>query len=144
MNECGIHHVALAVTDFERSKQFYQFLFAQIGLEPIVEKTGKPHHDPEGRIVIFKGNSYLFSLWETKKEFKERRHDRYSAGLHHLAFAAPSRESIEQLHASLVQKGEQILDAPAEYPHYWPGYFALFFADPDGIKLEYVFVPKAN
>ena len=35
----------------------------------------------------------------------------------------------------------QVLDAPADYPKYGPGYYAVFFADPDGLKLEYVFKP---
>lgn len=34
-----------------------------------------------------------------------------------------------------------ILDAPAEYPRYGAGYYAVFFADPDGLKLEYVHKP---
>jgi hypothetical protein len=34
-----------------------------------------------------------------------------------------------------------ILDAPALYERYLPGYYAVFFADPDGVKLEYVFTP---
>jgi hypothetical protein len=35
-----------------------------------------------------------------------------------------------------------ILDAPAEYP-YFPGYYALYFADPDGLNLEFVFWPES-
>jgi hypothetical protein len=31
-----------------------------------------------------------------------------------------------------------VLDAPAEYPEYGRGYYAVFFADPDGLKLEAV------
>ncbi len=36
-----------------------------------------------------------------------------------------------------------VLDAPAEYPQYngGRGYYAVFFADADGLKLEYVFTP---
>ena len=34
-----------------------------------------------------------------------------------------------------------ILDAPAEYPQYGPNYYAVFFADPDGMKLELVHFP---
>ena len=37
--------------------------------------------------------------------------------------------------------GADVLDAPAEYPHYAPGYYAVFFADPDGLKLEFVHMP---
>jgi catechol 2,3-dioxygenase-like lactoylglutathione lyase family enzyme len=58
--------------------------------------------------------------------------------LHHLAFAAPGRAAVELLHVALLRLGARVLDAPAEYPQYASGYYALFFADPDGIKLEYV------
>jgi len=37
--------------------------------------------------------------------------------------------------------GATILDAPAEYPIYGPNYYAVFFADPDGMKLELVHFP---
>ena len=37
---------------------------------------------------------------------------------------------------------ESTLDPPAEYPLYAPGYYAVFFADPDGLKLEFVHMPN--
>ena len=39
--------------------------------------------------------------------------------------------------------GATILDPPAEYADYGEGYYAVFFADPDGLKLEYVFTPPS-
>ena len=36
-----------------------------------------------------------------------------------------------------------ILDPPQEYA-YTPGYYAVFFADPDGMKLELVHIPSAG
>jgi catechol 2,3-dioxygenase-like lactoylglutathione lyase family enzyme len=68
-------------------------------------------------------------------------HDRYSAGLHHLAWHAASRDDVDRLYALLVRMGADILDAPADYPAYVTGYYALFFADPDGLKLEFVHWP---
>jgi catechol 2,3-dioxygenase-like lactoylglutathione lyase family enzyme len=69
-------------------------------------------------------------------------HDRYAPGLHHLALAAPSRAAVDTLHERLVALGVPILDRPADYPQYAPGYYAVFFSDPDGLKLEYVFTPS--
>ena len=71
----------------------------------------------------------------------DRRHDRYSCGLHHLAWVAQSREDVDHLYELLVGIGATILDPPADYPHYRDGYYALFFADPDGLKLEFVHTP---
>jgi catechol 2,3-dioxygenase-like lactoylglutathione lyase family enzyme len=63
--------------------------------------------------------------------------------LHHLAWAVESRAAVDRMHESLRGIGATVLDAPAEYPQYnrGRGYYAVFFADPDGLKLECVFTP---
>jgi catechol 2,3-dioxygenase-like lactoylglutathione lyase family enzyme len=70
-------------------------------------------------------------------------HDRYSLGLHHFAWNADSRAEVDALHRILVDLGLTVLDPPAEYD-YEPGYYAVFFADPDGLKLELVHVPQVR
>lgn len=64
------------------------------------------------------------------------------ARLHHLAWTADDRADVDRMHRLLLDIGATVLDAPAEYPKYGPGYYAVFFADPDGLKLEYVCWPK--
>jgi predicted lactoylglutathione lyase len=49
---------------------------------------------------------------------------------------------VDALHALLQKIGAEILDPPAHYPEYSEGYYAVFFADPDGLKLEYCHVPR--
>ncbi|SEO53738.1 Glyoxalase/Bleomycin resistance protein/Dioxygenase superfamily protein [Rhodospirillales bacterium URHD0017] len=71
----------------------------------------------------------------------DRAHDRYSCGLHHLAWVAQSRADVDRLHERLVAIGVTVLDAPADYPQYRDGCYALFFADPDGLKLQFVHTP---
>ena len=47
----------------------------------------------------------------------------------------------------MLEVGATILDPPTDYsgqPGYGDGYFAVFFADPDGLKLEVVSIPRAN
>ena len=92
---------------------------------------------PEG--PIYAGAAVEVGLVEARSQAA---HDRYAAGLHHLAFAAPTRAAVDAVHARLVELGVRVLDAPADYPQYAPGYYAVFFADPDGLKLEYVFTPS--
>ena len=48
---------------------------------------------------------------------------------------------MNALARDVVGIGGTILDSPREYPEYVPGYYAVFFADPDGIKLELVHIP---
>ncbi len=70
------------------------------------------------------------------------RHPHGRDAVHHLAFAAPDRAAVDAFHGRLLDLGVHVLDAPADYPQYGAGYYAVFFADPDGIKLEYVFTPR--
>lgn len=53
---------------------------------------------------------------------------------------------MDAIHELLREMGAGVLDAPAEYrgEEYSPGYFAVFFADPDGLKLEIVYQPLNN
>ena len=67
-------------------------------------------------------------------------YDRYAVGLHHLAFEAESREVVDERLAWARAHRLEIENEPQEWP-YVPGYYAGFFHDPDGIKLEVVYVP---
>jgi predicted lactoylglutathione lyase len=60
-----------------------------------------------------------------------------------VAWAAESRDDVDAMYALLLKIGAVILDPPADYPRYGAGYYAVFFADPDGLKLEYVFKPRS-
>ena len=57
-----------------------------------------------------------------------------------IAFRAESRSEVDALARDLAARGARILDPPREYD-YTPGYYAVFFTDPDGIKLELVHIP---
>lgn len=68
-------------------------------------------------------------------------YDRYAVGVHHVAFEALSREAVDDAWQRVLVQGVQTESAPKEFPHYAPGYYAAFFYDPDGIKLEVVYEP---
>jgi catechol 2,3-dioxygenase-like lactoylglutathione lyase family enzyme len=83
----------------------------------------------------------MFSLWEAEKASRKNAFHVYNVGLHHIAFAAPSRAAVDELHKKLAADGVKILDAPKEYA-YVPGFYALYFQDPDGMKLEFAHTPR--
>jgi catechol 2,3-dioxygenase-like lactoylglutathione lyase family enzyme len=128
----AIHHVDITVCDLGRSTDFYDRVLPRLGFRRIPDC-------PEG--PLWAGAQLEVGLQAAHPE-AARPHDRYSPGLHHLAFTAPTREAVDALHRDLVALGVPILDPPAEYPDYAPGYYAVFFSDPDGIKLEYVHTPR--
>ena len=75
-----------------------------------------------------------------RRRAKSRAYDRYSVGLHHLALEAMSRAVVDERAEWLRASGAELESEPQEYS-YMPGYYAVFFYDPDGMKLEIVHVP---
>jgi catechol 2,3-dioxygenase-like lactoylglutathione lyase family enzyme len=126
------HHIDLTVSDLERSREFYERLLPHLGFRRVEDSFGVP---------VWRGKGCELALITAHADKRDRPHDRYSPGLHHLAFGADSREDVDRVFVALQALGVEILDAPAEYPEYSPGYYAVFFADPDGIKLEVVHTP---
>ena len=57
--------------------------------------------------------------------------------------APSSREAVDERAAWLRERGAVIESGPEEYD-YTPGYYAVFFYDPDGIKLEIVHRPSED
>lgn len=134
----GIHHIDLTVKDAHASRAFYESVLGFMGY-----RLADAH--PTGYDFDRRGGDEFCSIGilSARGEHADRMHDRYSAGLHHIAWNAASREDVDAMHAHLQSIGANITDPPADYPKYGPGYYAVFFTDPDGLKLEYVFKPLA-
>ncbi len=129
-----LHHVDLTVTDVERARPLYDLFLTHAGF---VSKG----FDAEGAGWGLNGRRYpCVTLYKARSP--QHAHDRYAPGLHHLALAAQNRDDVDALYRKLVAFGATILDAPATYPEYGEAYYAVFFADPDGIKLEYAWTPS--
>jgi glyoxylase I family protein len=133
-----IDHLDLVVTSLERSLEFYRGLLEPLGYVRTSEIEGE-----RGERVVYigrHGGMGSVSLREAQSGAHEVPYDRYGIGLHHLAFAAPSRDVVDERAAWLRDRGATIESGPEEYG-YTPGYYAVFFYDPDGIKLELVHRP---
>ena len=131
----GIEHIDLTVNDLQKSAAFYDRVLGALGFRRLDE-------DDAGEHDIRWGNAHLtIALRAAPGEHLGAVFDRYRVGLHHLALKVRSREQVDRFHQLLRDEGLTVLDAPAEYPQYGKGYYAVFFADPDGIKLEVVHFP---
>lgn len=129
------HHLDLSVVDPEKSRPLYELFLAHCGF------TLKSAGEDGAGFGLGDKRYPCISLLQARGDNAGRAHDRYTSGLHHLALRAKSREDVDTLYAKLAKFGATILDPPREYPDYGAGYYAVFFADPDGMKLEYVFTP---
>jgi glyoxylase I family protein len=134
MLAAGIHHIDLVVSSIERSLPFYRELLAPLGWHRLSEVEG------ERGETIFYLNSAEASIGLREATSESPPYDRYRVGLHHLAFDASSRGAIDERADWLAEQDVEFESPPQEYA-YLPGYYAVFFYDPDGIKLEIVHVP---
>jgi glyoxylase I family protein len=133
----GLHHLDVVVSSLERSLPLYRALLEPLGyteLYEVVGERGEPVWYLDGQ-----GVGASLSLREAQSPTAAP-YDRYSVGLHHLAFEAASREAVDERLTWAAAQGLEIENEPQEWP-YVPGYYAGFFHDPDGMKLEVVFVP---
>lgn len=130
-----MHHLDLTVGDLERSKPFYELVLGFLGYRCVKDTAEVIVWDltlPDGVCGI-----------AIRPAYRSREHDRYTVGLHHFAWNAENRQDVDRLHERLVAVGATILDAPAAYPQYGTGYYAVFFADPSGNRLEIYHRPPA-
>jgi catechol 2,3-dioxygenase-like lactoylglutathione lyase family enzyme len=75
----------------------------------------------------------LFWIAAADEEGKKHKYRKGEIGFHHYAFRLRSRKDVDALQAYLEGKGATIIDAAGEY---YDDYYAVFFLDPDGMKLE--------
>jgi glyoxylase I family protein len=136
-----INHLALTVSDVARSAKFYDAVFGFMGYGRVAvpESTQLLM---KTRLLAWASANGSVTLRPAKEESVRKMHDRNAPGLNHVAFNADNREEVERLHNLLKEIGARILDPPAEYP-YFPGYYAVYFTDPDGLKFEFVFWPQS-
>ena len=126
-----VNHIDLTVRDMEVSAPFYDTLLGFLGYRRVKREAALQVWDlaREGQAVAG------VALRAARSPHP---HDRYAAGLHHLAFHAADRGDVDRAHRLMAEQGATILDPPADYPQYGAGYYAVFLADPDGLKLEIV------
>ncbi len=117
----GIDHISIRVSDYEKSKAFYGKLFTFLGFE-ISEDYGSTIGWTNGR------TRYWIAEAEGRKDYKIG-----NVGLHHYAFQLRNRKDVDDLQAYLEKEKVRIVDSADEY---YEDYYAVFFLDPDGIKLE--------
>ena len=131
----GIAHIQLTVRDVSASRDFYYRLLHQAFGMTIQYDQPDVFYCIGGRTgVLIRGAA---------PEQREAPFDQWRIGLHHFCFRLRSREDIQALHRHLVDMGAAIIRAPEDGP--WaPGYHSVLFEDPDGIRIEAVFIPGAG
>jgi catechol 2,3-dioxygenase-like lactoylglutathione lyase family enzyme len=134
MQYSGFDHISLNVSNLEKSRLFYNALLTFLGFKKVGDEEDATgwSNGPNG-------------LWinETNEKYTKDFH-RKNIGINHLAFRATSREAVDHFYNEFLLKNNIIIlyEKPQEYPEYREDYYAVFFEDPDRLKLEVMYFSK--
>lgn len=123
----GIDHLVIRVGDFAVSKRFYDRVLGFMGFALEWDL---------GDIVGWNNGVTMFWIGAADAAGRRHKHREGDIGYHHYAFELARREQVDELYAFLLREQVAIVDPPADYPSYGEGYYAVFFRDPDGLRLE--------
>jgi catechol 2,3-dioxygenase-like lactoylglutathione lyase family enzyme len=130
----GIDHLVLSVGDVARSRSFYNKLLSFLGF--------KLKYD-YGDMVGWSNGKTLFWIAAADAQGKKHKYRKGDIGFHHYAFELSSRKDVDELGFFLNENKMTVVDPPGEY--YEQNYYAVYFTDPDGMKLEgMVWAPRAK
>lgn len=123
----GIDHIYITVSDLARSRAFYDTVLLRVlGFRSnSFELGGDPH-------VQYYNRHFGYVLRPARSA---RTHDPYSPGLHHFCLRVDTVDDVVAAANALRAAGIDATEAHL-HPGYAPDYWATFFTDPDGLRLE--------
>src|SRR3989344_986051 len=125
-----LQHISLNVSDLARSKAFYKEVLGYLGFHA--------HSEGKDYIGLTQGATGVW-IGEAEPARKRNKFHRKNPGVNHLAFRAESREEVDRFAEFLKEKGIPALyGSPRLFPEYGKDYYAVYFEDPDRLKLELV------
>ena len=119
-------HTSIGVTDYARSKAFYEAVLGTIGAKVVMEVNA------EGVNAAAFGK-YFPEFWV------QTPHDGQAPSVGngtHFGFLAPNNEAVQAFWDKAIELGASPDGEPGPRPHYGKAYFGCFVRDPDGHKIE--------
>jgi catechol 2,3-dioxygenase-like lactoylglutathione lyase family enzyme len=136
----GVNHVELSVINYEESIKFYDRMFGWLGYASL------------WTLDVGHRSTYYLARPPVPQSFigiQPATGDQplppaaRAPGIHHIALWARSKREVDQFYQEFLLKERVVItDGPAEYPQYAPGYYAVFFLDPSGIRWELTYMPR--
>jgi catechol 2,3-dioxygenase-like lactoylglutathione lyase family enzyme len=117
-----LDHMGFSVSDYERSRAFYEKALAPLGLKLLME--------PVPGIGGF-GNGQKPFFWIGTRGPAPQSEI-------HVAFEANSRETVDAFHDAALEAGGTDNGGPGVREIYHPTYYGAYVLDPDGNNIEAV------
>jgi catechol 2,3-dioxygenase-like lactoylglutathione lyase family enzyme len=123
-------HLGLNVPDLAAARAYYDALMPTLDYEPFFMADDEFSYKPADG----KPGTFLF-FYEAKTPAA---YSSETTGLQHLAFRVKTRTAVRDVRDLAVELGSVIEIEPREFPEYPPPYYACFWRDPHGFRLESV------
>lgn len=129
----GIAHIQLTVNDPEACLPFWEDLCHFLDMKTLIKNDSTIYCIGSRTGILVRG---------APPENRDRKFDQDSAGLHHFCFRARSREDVDAIHDYVANELKaKVIHGPEQADHFAPGYYSILFEDPDGIRVEFNYVP---
>jgi glyoxylase I family protein len=128
----GLGHVDLVCRDLTQSLAFYRAVFGPLGLEEPVLFDGERGEQIHYLRFPRPGSGSI----GLRQALEPQDFEFYAPGLHHLALTVETRADVDAAHSAALEAGAEVLHAPRVWPEYSAEYYATFFLDPEGFRLE--------
>jgi len=136
----GVNHVEFSVLDYDNSIKFYDRMFGWLGYRSFwTLDIGYRSTYYMARFPI--PHSYIGI--QPARTGDKLHHEDHAVGIHHIALWAKSKREVDRFYRDfLLREAVAVTDTPKLYPVYAPGYYAVFFIDPSGIRWELAYIPR--
>ena len=129
----GIAHIQLTVANAAACLPFWEALCNFIEMKTLVKND---------TTVYCIGSRTGILVKEVPQGGDTSAFDQYRPGLHHLCLRARSRDDIDHIYTFVTENLDaKIVHGPEDGDHFAPGYYSILFEDPDGIRVEFNYVP---
>lgn len=130
MNKKGLlHHIEIYVSNLEESQKFWSWLLSELGYDLFQSWSNGVSYKLEDTYLVFV---------QTEESHLAIKYHRKRTGLNHLAFYVNSKSEVDEFTIKLKSKNVKILYEDKHPNAGGKDYYAVFFEDPDRIKVELV------
>jgi catechol 2,3-dioxygenase-like lactoylglutathione lyase family enzyme len=122
-----IDHIGVNVPDLALAREYYDALMPVVGFEP---------HGSGSDWFAYRSADDNGTRLFVNAAPEAGAYSMFRPGLQHIGFRVSNRARVHAAHQWAMTRGSQILNEPRLWPAYHPDYYAVFWADPHGFKLE--------
>ncbi len=129
----GIAHIQLTVTDPDQCIPFWEKLCHFLEMKTLIKNDTTLYCIGSRTGILIRG---------APEKYRDIAFNQDQAGLHHFCFRARSAEDIDGIYAFVKSELKaNMIHGPEDGSRFAPGYYSILFEDPDGIRVEFNYVP---